>query len=56
VRLRVVEPGESADLASRQPLIVEQDRGGGERPGQATAPGLVRAGNEPVPELTIESK
>ena len=54
--LRVVEPRERADLARRQPPVVEQHRGGCERPGQTAAPGLIGAGDEPVPELAVEAK
>ena len=54
VHLRVVEARERAHLARRQPLVVEQHRGGDERPGKAATPGLVGAGHEPVPQLPVE--
>jgi hypothetical protein len=44
--LRVVEVGESAPLARPDPLEVDQDAGGDERPRERSATGLVDTGGE----------
>jgi hypothetical protein len=54
VLLRVVEPRERAPVRQRQPLDVEQDSGGEQRPRQATAPGFVGTRDEAVAELAVE--
>ena len=56
VLLGVVERAERAQLARRQRVVVEQHRGGDERPGEAAAPGLVGAGDEPHAERAVEGE
>jgi len=52
--LRVVQERERADGVVAQPLVVEEDTGGDERPGEAPTPRLVRAGDEPDAEPPVE--
>ena len=56
VLLGVVQPRERAAVGQRQPLEVEQDGGGDERPGERAAPGLVGAGDEAAAELAVEGE
>jgi len=51
-----VQAAEGAAVGVRQLLVVEQDGGGDQRPGQATAPGLVGSGDETTLEAAIESE
>ena len=53
VLLGVVEGGQRATLGQRQRLEVEQDRGGDQRTGQATAPRLVGTGDEAHAQLAV---
>ena len=47
--LRVVQVGERPDAVVTQALVVEQDTGDDERPGQRASPSLVGAGDEARP-------
>ena len=54
--LGVVQAGEGAAVGVREPLVVDQDRGGDQRPGQATPPGLVGAGDVATLEAAVEGE
>ena len=54
--LRVVQEAERSHLVVAQTAIVEQDTRDDERPGETASSRLVRAGDEPCPELTVESQ
>ena len=54
--LGVVEVAERAAVAQREPLVVEQDRGGDQRARERAAPGLVGAGDEARAELAVEAE
>ena len=56
VLLGIVERGQRPDLAEAEALVVEQHRGGNQRPRQAPAARLVRTGHEPHPEIPIEGE
>jgi hypothetical protein len=56
VLLRVVEARQRAPVRERQPVLVEQDRCGEQRPGEAATAGLVRSRDEAVAELAVERK
>ena len=53
VLLGVVQRGQRPQVGQPDPLVVEQHRGGHQRPGQAAAPGLVGAGHEAAPERAV---
>ena len=54
--LRVVQAGERAAVRARERLVVDQDRGGDQRPGQAAPPGLVGAGDLAAAEPAVEGE
>jgi len=51
-----VQPGQGAAVGARERLVVEQDRGGDQRTGQATPPGLVGAGDLTAAEAAVEGE
>jgi hypothetical protein len=50
----VVQAAERSNLSRREAVVVEQDRGSHERPGQASSPGFVGAGDEPAVQPAVE--
>ena len=54
--LRVVQPGEREPLGAADPLQVDQDAGGEQRPGQRPAPRLVHTGHEAAAEGAVEAE
>ena len=52
--LRVVQPRKRANPVIAQALVVEQDPGDDQRPGQAASSGLVDARDEAEAELAVE--
>ena len=52
--LRVVQVGERPDAVVAQALVVEQDTGDDERPGERASSSLVRAGDEARAEPAVE--
>ena len=56
VLLRVVQAGERPAVREREPVEVEQDRGGHERPGERAAAGLVGARHEAAADLAVEGE
>lgn len=54
--LGVVQASERTAVAVGEGLVVDQDRGGHERPSQAAPPGLVCTGYEAGPKATIEGE
>ena len=52
--LGVVEVAEGAAIAHAEALVIEQNAGGHQRPGERPAAGLVGAGDEPAAELAVE--
>ena len=54
--LRVIEETERANAVVAQALVVEQHAGRDERPGEAAAPGLVRARHEADAESAVEGE
>ena len=52
--LGVVQRAERAQLAGGERVVVEQHAGGDERSGEAAAPSLVGAGDEPKTEPAVE--
>ena len=51
--LRVVQRGEPPDARAAKELVVEQDAGDDERPGERASPGLVRARDEADAETPV---
>ena len=54
--LGVVQAAEGAAVGVREALVVDQDRGGDQRAGQAAAPGLVGAGDEAALQPAVEGE
>lgn len=54
VDLRIVEAAERSNLPGREAVVVEQDRGRHERPGQTPPSRFVRARDEPAVQPAVE--
>ena len=54
--LESCRPPSARRSAMRERLVVDQDRGGDQRPGQAAAPGLVGAGDVAALEAAVEGE
>ncbi len=54
--LGVVQAGEGAAIGVGERLVVDQHRGGDQRSGEATAPGLVGAGDPAAAETAVEGE